>query len=78
MKRALLYILLEFIDPRRLIRRPAAAREKLQWPAIDPSLLPEKVKKLRPLPADGDGIYWRRNANGSMTASNHPFTKECA
>ncbi|WP_180838872.1 hypothetical protein [Variovorax sp. RO1] len=42
MKRALLYILLEFIDPRRLIRRPAAARERLQWPVIDPSLLPAK------------------------------------
>ena len=42
MKRALLYILLEFIDPKRLIRRPAAAQERLQWPVIDLSLIPEK------------------------------------
>lgn len=42
MKRALLCILLEFIDPRRLIRRPAPARDRLQWPVIDPSLLPAK------------------------------------
>ena len=36
------------------------------------------AKACRPLPKDGDGMYWRRNANGSLTASNQPFTKEIA
>lgn len=62
---------------------------RLELGCMDPGMIAEACKRLRglpasgcptapprrprALPADGDGMYWRRNDDGSITVSNYPF-----